>query len=314
MYKFLKRFTCILMAAALLLGLFPAALAAEDMPELSLPNGDFESGNASNWVLTGLPASPVRQDEWNTSNLSWTLNLWTSNDAPVEIHASYPVKLTAGSYKFSFLVTGLETDSQLRWSVKAGDQLLAQQAGSVTTTGYKNWLTVETDEFTLSEAAEVVFDFGGTGPQGYWGDLDELKLFGTGELWTEPEQPQEMAQIPLPNSGFDNGTTGWELQGLPGEVIENGSSSSHYNVLNLWASDDAQAAISAAYPVRLTAGVYQFRFDVDGPDLDSNLHYAVKAGEEYLFLSQDTVVTTGWDEWATLETGEFTLDADTEIS
>ena len=153
-----------------------------ELQEISLPNGDFETGDTTNWVISGLPENPVRQNQWNEPNTSWTLNLWASDTEQVEIHAKYPVKLTAGRYKFSFDLSGEGKDSNLRWTVYAGDQVLARQDGTVTTVDWNVWNTVETDEFTLDADTEVCFDFGGTGPVKYWGDLDNLKLFGTGSI------------------------------------------------------------------------------------------------------------------------------------
>ena len=197
MHTKIKRILAILLSFVMLLGMLPAVYAAdrslsqvvtdpqEDMPELTLPNGDFETGDATNWVLTGLPENPVRQNEWNEPNTSWTLNLWANDNEAVEIHAQYPVKLTAGTYKFSFFISGEGKDSQLKWKVLSGETTLIEAAETVTTVDWNVWNTVETDSFTLTEPTEVVFDFGGTGPVKYWGDLDDLKLFGTGAIVSE---------------------------------------------------------------------------------------------------------------------------------
>ena len=98
-----KRILALILSLVMVLSLLPASvLAAEqiqeepELTEILLPNGDFETGDASNWVLTGLPENPVRQNEWNEPNPSWTLNLWANDTEQVEIHAQYPVKLTAG--------------------------------------------------------------------------------------------------------------------------------------------------------------------------------------------------------------------------
>lgn len=186
-----KRVFSLLLALVLVCGLLPTA-SADDMTELTLPNGDFETGDTTNWTVTGLPDNPVRSNEWNEPNTSYTLNLWAHDTEAVEIHAAYTVKLTAGSYRFRFRISGEGVDSGLRWTIRTGDTLLAAQDGTVTTVDWNVWNTVETDVFTLAEPAEVTFDFGGTGPVKYWGDLDDLQLFGTGALWEEtPEDPQD---------------------------------------------------------------------------------------------------------------------------
>ena len=116
-----QRLLSLLLALAMVLSLLPAALAAPELPEITLPNGDFELGNTTGWVVSGLPADAIRTDTWNEANPSWALNLWASDTDEAEIHASYPVKLTAGTYQFSFLIGGDGKDSNLKWTVKAGE-------------------------------------------------------------------------------------------------------------------------------------------------------------------------------------------------
>ena len=163
-----------------------AAKNLQTLPEITLPNGDFETGDTTNWVLTGLPENPVRSNEWNEPNKTNTLNLWAHDTEAVEIHAAYPVTLTAGTYRFSFDISGEGKDSNLRWTVYAGDTALITAAETVTTVDWNVWNTVTTDDFVLAETTKVTFDFGGTGPVKYWGDLDNLKLYGTGEIYEEP--------------------------------------------------------------------------------------------------------------------------------
>ncbi len=159
----------------------------EPLNEIAIPNGDFEKGDTSNWVLSGLPENPLESDQWNTPNTSSTLSLWASDTEAVEIHARYTVKLTAGTYKFSFLISGQGIDSNLKWTIYAGDTVLTQQADTVTTVDWNVWNTIETDAFNVEGTTEITFDFGGTGPVKYWGHFDDLKLFGTGAIYTAVE-------------------------------------------------------------------------------------------------------------------------------
>ena len=249
MQKLLRRVLAIALSLTMLLSILPLA-GAEETAEILLPNGDFENGDAANWILTGLPQNPVRSNEWNTPNPSWTLNLWAHDTEQVEIHASYPVKLTAGEYHFSFDISGEGKDSNLRWSIKAGESVLAEAEHSVTTVDWNVWNTIQTDSFVLSEPTEIVFDFGGTGPVKYWGDLDNLRLFGTGAIYEEPAPVREIA---ISNGDFENGTSGWTLSGLSDDPILNNqySAVNATNVLNLWASDTEESGVAARYFVRL---------------------------------------------------------------
>ena len=303
------RLLSLLLALAMVLSLLPAALAAPELPEITLPNGDFELGNSDNWVVSGLPADAIRTDEWNDANPSWTLNLWASDTDEVEIHASYPVKLSAGTYQFTFLIGGDGKDSNLKWTVKAGEEILAEQEGTVTTTGWGNWATVETTPFTLTEDTDIVFDFGGTGPAGYWGDLDDLKLYGDGEI--------VLPELALPNGDFETGdTANWTVSGLPADAVRNNEWNEPNTswTLNLWASDTDPVEIHASYPVTLTAGTYRFSFLISGMAGDSNLKWTVKAGEEVLAEQEGTVTTVDWNVWETVTTDKFTLTEETEVT
>ena len=310
-----KKLLALILALVLVLGTFPAAQAADEpLQELALPNGDFETGDASNWTLTGLPENPVRSNEWNEPNTSNTLNLWAHDTEQVEIHAAYTVKLTAGTYRFAFDLSGEGKDSNLRWTVLQGDQVLIQQADTVTTVDWNVWNTIETEEFTLTEPAEITFDFGGTGPVKYWGDLDNLKLFGTGAI---TEAPAVEAEILLPNGDFETGdASNWTLTGLPENPVRSNewNEPNTSNTLNLWAHDTEQVEIHAAYTVKLTAGTYRFAFDLSGEGKDSNLRWTVLQGDQVLIQQADTVTTVDWNVWNTIETEAFTLAEPAEVT
>lgn len=108
------------------------------------------------------------------------LNLWLSNSEAADGSASYTVALAAGTYQFRFDLSGAASDSGLSYSVTAGGSTLVSGSESYTTTGWDNWTTYTTDEFSLAENIEVTFTLSGTVPAGYWGYLDNLTLTGTG--------------------------------------------------------------------------------------------------------------------------------------
>ena len=64
----------------------------QEMTDISLPNGDFETGDSSNWVLTGFSDVSSESAPNNSSN---TLNLWLSmkelyQEPPLILLASLP--------------------------------------------------------------------------------------------------------------------------------------------------------------------------------------------------------------------------------
>ncbi len=217
MKKNLRSVICMALAFCLLLGLGITPVAAADYAELTLPNGDFEQSSA-NWALTGY--SGVKADAWDTANTSNTLTLWLSDTDAAAGAAAYTVTLTAGSYYFTFDLSGAEMDSGLSWSVSAGDTLLAQSSATMTTTGWGVWATETTDTFTLTADTEVTFALSGTQPGGYWGNLDNLKLYGTGSVVSTAPDPVE-ANIYVPY-----------IQGTDGDFIRGMDVSSLLSVLN----------------------------------------------------------------------------------
>ncbi len=284
------------------LGLLPQAAAANPgYPELIVPNGDFEGGDTSYWEISGLPSSPVEQDSYDPVNTSYALSLWVSDSEAAEIRASQSFQLIPGTYLFQFQLSGQAADSQLLWTVRAGDSVLAQAEASLVTEGWGTWLDVQTETFTLTESTEVTFELGGVTPAGYWGHLDNLRLFGDGNY----DYSDEMDRIDLDGGDFETGTQNWDLVGLPGELIDNNSSANNASkVLNLWVSNEEAAQIVVNYGVQLTEGDYRFEFMMDGAEMNSNLAYTVSVGGTVVFEG-GPVVTTGWDNWLDFSTGQF---------
>ncbi|MBQ8622021.1 MAG: glycosyl hydrolase 53 family protein [Oscillospiraceae bacterium] len=171
------RLLALLLTLSMILMLLPLSAFAEDAAIL-LSNGDFETGDSSNWTLHGF--SEVKQDTWANNNTTYMLNLWLSDSEAADGSASYTVALTAGTYQFSFDLSGAASASGLSYSVTAGDSTLVSGSEPYTTTGWDNWTTYTTDEFHLAEDMTVTFTLSGTVPAGYWGYLDNLTLTGTG--------------------------------------------------------------------------------------------------------------------------------------
>ncbi len=192
-----------------------ATITVKDAPkvekDLSLPNGDFEDGNADKWTLTGYTGD-VKIDQWDDVNTTNTLNLWISNDEDAEGSASYTKSIPAGNYYFTFDMAGADSNSGLTYAVTAGEKELAKGAETITTTGYEGWATYETTHFTLTETTEVTFTLSGTEPAKYWGNLDNLKLIDADDTPKPAPEPVE-SEIYVPyiegtddDSGFIRGT------------------------------------------------------------------------------------------------------------
>ncbi len=129
-----------------------------------------------------------------------------------------------------------------------------------------------------------------------------------------PVRSTELVEVPLENGDFENGNTGWSFEGISGEVVENSYSAHNAtHVLNLWYSDTEAAAVSAVYTVTLEPGTYKFSFEMDGKEEDAGLTWGVLSPDSTLLISENTLVTTGWDAWQSFETGLFTLTERSEI-
>ena len=281
-------------------------------PDRSMPNADFELGNTSNWTLTGYHEINTN----GTMNTTKLLNLWLSDDADMEGSAAYSVSLAAGTYNFSFDIMGPAADSGLTYTVTSGETELVKGSSTITTTGWDVWQTETTDNFTLASDGVVTFTLSGTQPAAYWGWLDNLKVNDVEETEPEPDpEPVQKTELTLENGDFELGNaTNWDLTGYSEVSEDQWASNNATFALNLWLSDDAEASGSASYSVTLSAGTYNFTFDLSGAAMDSGLRYTVTAGETELVKGDGTCTTGGWDVWQTETTGDFTLTEQTEVT
>ena len=317
------RLLAVLLSVLLLLGLSPAAAArpapeailqTPSYPEIVLFNSDLERGDDTWWELTGVKSNPIKRLLYDLYNNSYFLNLRPADADDPEMHASYTVELDPGTYCFTFDLCGRDTGSNqsgLAWSVRADETVLAAQTGSMFTYGRTNWHSYQTDSFTLTEAAEVTFDFGGTPYSGsYWARLDNLRLYGTGGLAFEPY----LDWISLENGDLEGWGGGWGLTGLSDPFFKNSSSSwNDSRMLKLWVSDTQPADIAVSYTVTLTQGYYDFAFEMDGAAGDSGLSWSVVSGGHTL-CQGGPLVTAGWDEWQEYTTDPFVLNRTAEVT
>ena len=124
----------------------------------------------------------------------------------------------------------------------------------------------------------------------------------------------ELTGIPLENGDFENGTDKWMLSGYSLAQADQWDNNNATSTLTLWLSDDSEAFGSAAYTVRLSAGTYQFGFQLSGEAADSGLSYSVTSGGDPLASGSQTYTTTGYSDWAAYATDTFTLKEDSEVT
>lgn len=156
--------------------------------EITLQNGGFETGDTTGWTvsmaktdtdITDVVGYKVKKDEWS-SNKTNILNVWNNKTDTVSFNLKKEISdLEVGEYKISFRADGKGTEVN---GCESGLALLidGQPTGitNVTTTGWNQWKTYETESFTLDSDSTVTLELQGnvTG-SGYWCDLDDFKLY-----------------------------------------------------------------------------------------------------------------------------------------
>lgn len=303
-FRALKRSALsLLLALTMTLSFLPAHAQAEGEENL-LTNGDFENGGYTGWTVDVSDGQKV-WGTWqcktaDTDNTNQTAFLEISNYQGIDLSAAatQTVELDAGTYTFSIDVAGANegsTSSNLNLSAVSGGQTLSSIP--LTLIGWSQWETASIT-FTLEESASVTVGVTGTLANSSYCDLDNALLIASQSSGSEG---QEMTDISLPNGDFETGdSSNWVLTGF-NQV----STDTNSHTLNLWLSDSEDLSGSASYSVSLTAGKYQFGFNLMGAESNSGLSYSVLQGETPLVSGSDTYTTSGWDIWDTYTTDEF---------
>ena len=315
-FRALKRSALsLLLALTMTLSFLPAYAQAEGEENL-LTNGDFETGGYTGWTVaignTDIPGScEVKADQWDSNNTNFLqMSNYTGTDN-LEAEITQTVTLEAGTYTFSIDVAGANegsTSSNLNLSAISGGQTLSSTP--LTLEGWSQWDTVSIT-FTLEESASVTVGVTGTLADSSYCDLDNALLIASQSSGSDE---QEMTDISLPNGDFETGdSSNWVLTGFS-DVSSESAPNNSSNTLNLWLSNEGALSGTASYSVSLTAGTYQFGFDLSGNTSDSGLSYSVLQGGMTLVSGNDTYTTTGWDTWDTYTTDEFTLVEDSEVT
>lgn len=145
--------------------------------EISLSNGDFETGDLTDWTLSlqtdDNVGDKVYTNEWATNNKTNFFDFWNKKMDAVPFSLSRTVTgLEPGIYKVTADVSGKETASGL--SLTAAGSV---SGSAITTTGWDKWTTVETGQFTVGADGMTLISINGEIAAGYWGDIDNIKLY-----------------------------------------------------------------------------------------------------------------------------------------
>ena len=157
---------------------------SEEPYEITIQNGSFETGDMTGWTVsmgtTDQAGYMVKSDSYS-SNTTKFLNIWNNEADTVSFNIKKEITgLEVGEYKISFRVDGKE-GADVNGAESGLALLINEQPTSitnVTTTGWNQWKTYETESFTLNSDDTITLELQGnlTG-SGYWCDLDDFKLY-----------------------------------------------------------------------------------------------------------------------------------------
>ena len=242
----------------------------QDLPWIELPNSDFELGDDSFWSLAGYDASSIRPNTGSDVNDSEVLHLWMG-DSEYEymVSAVYSVILTPGKYRISYDLEGADMSSTLQAIVSADQGGCYYETDYLETYGWDEWTSYETPVFEIFETTRLRFELTGAVYSGYWGQFDNLRLYGTGEVYGG------LPPLSLENGNFDYGDSNWSIRGFSAPGWNDGSTVNSSYCLPLWISDQEDRPASASYVAHLTPGAYSMSFDLEGAEGRSGLCAAV---------------------------------------
>ena len=141
--RIVKQIGCAVLAGALMVGqifgsgasLITAKAAESWVDTLKVANGDFETGDSSNWTIESESgAELVVKNGGSNVNATYYLNIWASDAADVSITQTVEA-VPAGTYKLEYDVEGDAQDTGL--TVAVADK--SQAVGA--TTGWDAWAT-----------------------------------------------------------------------------------------------------------------------------------------------------------------------------
>lgn len=289
---------------------------------VAIANAGFESdiwGSDAGWKIGVSTWDGVQIEHFSYANDTYmtvpaggessALKFYSGSTDSV-LNVSQTVDIPAGVYTVEALAMG----EGATFGVFVGEE--ASEA--VAMTGYNNWLT-GSKEITVSEAMTgATVGVTVNMATGSWGYVDCFKLTKTADIAPDPTQApghyEWQATTLVQNGTFETGdTTGWEVSlgdSAATSIVKSDqwATNNTTQFLNLWNGAAGDVAVNVSQKVNVTAGTYKVSFQVDGEAMSANL--SVSVGEANVAVP----ATTGWDKWATVETGEFTVAADGELT
>ena len=301
-----KRLTAVSAVAAMVIGAVCSqsgtrVRAADSKEQIALSNGNFEMVSADNWSASWNDAA-VGTNEWDGGNSTNTLTL-PYYETDTDMSVSYVTgTLEAGTYSASIDISGAEMSSGLKFVIRDSDSAVIYESDTITTSGFGNWQTVESGDFTLASEGTLTFSVEGTETASYWGNIDNLVLYRT----------VETSDFTVENADFESGTaSGWSASWDSVEIV-----------VDEWASNNTTNTLKLPYYAEPTevsvyttikdakAGTYNISLDIAGEADSSGLRLIVKdAGGEDIFSSNE-ITTTGWDAWQTVSATSLVFEND----
>lgn len=314
---FQKTGSVILVAALALtqMGWNGSALQVKADTGVNLADADFTGDLWSDGIWTVTPNSwdnstfeyfTYANDQWmSTGEEEGTsgFRFWMGNGGNYML-TQYVDTLPAGTYTLSSYAMGSGADVSIVIGENSGE--------AVSLLGYNNWQEIS-DSFEIEETlTNVQIGFYVNVAADGWGYLDHLYLEKNDAVEEETAYSWKATDF-IVNGDFEAGdVTGWEVSSdadIAYTVKTDEWASNHSTqILNLYNGGAATESITLSQKVQLKAGTYKLAVSADGDTKASGI--TITVGDAILSVGE----TGGWDVWNTVESGEFTLLADAEVT
>lgn len=166
-------------------------------PENILPNGGFENGADTTWIIDGNGVG-IKADSSNVKKGTYCLHFWA--DTEMNYTVIQTMALDAGVYTFGGYLEGSTdgTDDTYEIYVSYDGQ---EQTASAEMNGWQNWSNPEIKDITIAENdTEITFGIRVKASANAWGAWDEMYLYKTGEVTPEPGTTPEPVVTPAPTT------------------------------------------------------------------------------------------------------------------
>ena len=225
-----------------------------------LQNGDFEGSDISPWVAnhsSGVTAK-TEKNEYGVNNTTHYYNIYVEESAaePITINFSQEVKnIKAGKYKVSLKIAGEAEDTLTVCAKTETETLASKNLGSAV--GWDTWNTVETDEFEVSEGANITVEISGTLAKGKYVKLDDITFTMSGYTMDGLKALYANA-LTLQESDYtaDSWTTFAGARDAAGTLIESTESVTEEEIANAYKA--LQETMDGLVSKNITATLYYY--------------------------------------------------------